>query len=671
MKKGVVFFLILWSFQVFSQTVLLSENFDGGGPYAFSSSGSPSWTLNSRLKVSGTYSDTCTIGLSSVSNLTSNSFSTVGYSYVILQFNHICKIENSDKAEIQYSIDNGNTWYALTSAQYLGSGNFTGNKFTEVSYTDWQPGIGGAIPTNSWWKQETFDLSSLVANQSNVKIRFRLSDGNANGANLRTGWYLDDIKIMASASELTPPTITQVTPIWQDTVFQVGPFPVKARINDASGISVAKLYFSINNSSFDSLLMVNTSLDTFVATIPSQPYNTRIDYYIKAWDASPAQNMAQSSAKWFYIKQAPPVVIIGNASTTTYYMPVNGYFKWGWSALLYTASEINKSGIIDSIFFRVSSNTSNFLMENQRMMIGVVPYSSFSDGSMPDSASLTTFYYGNVTWVGPGWFKITPITPFYYNGNSNLLIYWINRRGQYQTGYPVFYATNTSSYRAKYRYSDTYSSVFPTSTGTLTYTRPDIKIVFRLPSTLDLALSSITSPSPSAILEVGTSYDIKVQIKNEGTQTVTSCNLFYSIDNGAPSSYAWSGSLLQGGVSPEITIGSVVFTQPGTHKLKVWVSNPNGQPDQLNLNDTLTINYFVCPFILSGEYTINPLQPTGGTNFGSFRDALNTLRQCGISDTVVMRISPGTYDTILNINYQIPGAGVVGMVIFEGGGSVP
>ncbi|MCX7696342.1 MAG: GEVED domain-containing protein, partial [Bacteroidales bacterium] len=47
------------------------------------------------------------------------------------------------------------------------------------------------------------------------------------------------------------------------------------------------------------------------------------------------------------------------------------------------------------------------------------------------------------------------------------------------------------------------------------------------------------------------------------------------------------------------------------------------------------------------------------------------LRQCGISDTVVMRISPGTYDTILNINYQIPGAGVVGMVIFEGGGSVP
>jgi|GEM_PF-2901859 len=666
---GLAIFLVP---SLFSQTVLLQENFDGGGPYAFTSSGTPAWGLCSSIQVSSPNSDSATVGLSSVSSLTSNSFSTVGYNFVVLKFKHICKIESQDIAEIQYSVDGGNTWLSLTTTEYQGSGSFTSNKFTEVSYSDWQPGVAGAVPDNTWWKEETFDLSSVAGNQSDVKIRFRLRDGNNNGANLRRGWFIDDVQIIVAPSELVPPTITFVAPIWQDTVNQVGPFTIKALITDASGIYAAKLYYSINAAPFDSIGMTNTALDTFMAVIPAQPYNTHIDYYIKAWDSSQAHNMAQSPTKWFYTKQAPPTVIIGNGSETTNYMPTYGFYNWGWSALLYTSDEINQSGIIDSIFFNVSNTISGYLMNNQRMMIGVVPYTSFADGSMPDSATLTTFYVGDVTWKGPGWFKFTPVQPFYYNGSQSLLIYWINRDGSYASGYPVFKAHTTSVNKAKYKYSDTYSNVFPTSTGTLTTTRPDIKIVFRLNnSTNDAAMAAITSPTTTPIPVVGTPYNLKVKIKNEGSDTLTSVNINYSLNNGAPSTYAWTGNLLQSQISNEILIGSITFTSPGINTLKVWVSSPNGQPDEFNLNDTMVMQYYVCQQVLAGIYTIDKTLPTGGTNFGSFRDALSALQQCGISDTVVLRIAPGTYDTLLNINYLIPGAGVVGPVIFEGAGAQP
>jgi len=53
---------------------------------------------------------------------------------------------------------------------------------------------------------------------------------------------------------------------------------------------------------------------------------------------------------------------------------------------------------------------------------------------------------------------------------------------------------------------------------------------------------------------------------------------------------------------------------------------------------TVTLN----PALLGGVYTINPAQPTGGTNFSNFNAAVAAL-ECGITSSVTFLAFPGTY----------------------------
>ena len=106
-----------------------------------------------------------------------------------------------------------------------------------------------------------------------------------------------------------PPTITLLSPIYQDTVLNnPGPYTIKASITDASGIQTARLIWTINSVA-DSVTMTNTSGSTYEATIPVQPYNTHIDYTIKAIDNSSAHNVATLSKflQAYYKKILPSV----------------------------------------------------------------------------------------------------------------------------------------------------------------------------------------------------------------------------------------------------------------------------------------------------------------------------------------------------------------------------
>ena len=69
---------------------------------------------------------------------------------------------------------------------------------------------------------------------------------------------------------------------------------------------------------------------------------------------------------------------------------------------------------------------------------------------------------------------------------------------------------------------------------------------------------------------------------------------------------------------------------------------------------------------LSGVYTINNAQPTGGNNFQSFTDAVNAL-QCGVSGPVVFNVEPGSgpYNEQITIP-SISGVSAVNTVTFNG-----
>lgn len=115
---------------------------------------------------------------------------------VSLSFSHIAKTEGgNDECYVEISTDGGSTFETLPENTYFGVGNYNvpeygapeGPCFNEDSYTEW--GTGNEIPDNTWWRNETFDLSSYAGND-NVVIRFRLS---SNKYSHRSGWFIDNI----------------------------------------------------------------------------------------------------------------------------------------------------------------------------------------------------------------------------------------------------------------------------------------------------------------------------------------------------------------------------------------------------------------------------------------------------------------------------------------------
>ncbi|MFC2101003.1 T9SS type A sorting domain-containing protein [Bacteroidota bacterium] len=201
--KKIIFtsFVMIVSVLMHAQTVLYHENFElpssADSVASAGTTGSSSWGISTSYFNSGSRSDTCIITTADTTWLITSSFSTIGIYTVFLEFAQICKIEFFDAAEIEVSNNNGASWTKLTGNEYMGNGQFTanGNKFTSTSYQDWIPSNNNAIPTNAWWKDEKFDLSTLVANSANVKVRFMLRDANLSGAAGNYGWLLDDIRI--------------------------------------------------------------------------------------------------------------------------------------------------------------------------------------------------------------------------------------------------------------------------------------------------------------------------------------------------------------------------------------------------------------------------------------------------------------------------------------------
>ena len=87
--------------------------------------------------------------------------------------------------------------------------------------------------------------------------------------------------------------------------------------------------------------------------------------------------------------------------------------------------------------------------------------------------------------------------------------------------------------------------------------------------------------------------DISVSFRNYGNQPLTSLDFTYDINGGTPGNYNWTGNLAPG-AQTTLTVPNVPFTpqpdmfsNPGNEV--TWVaSNPNGQIDQNNSNNTVS-----------------------------------------------------------------------------------
>ncbi len=165
--------------------------------------------------------------------------------------------------------------------------------------------------------------------------------------------------------------------------------------------------------------------------------------------------------------------------------------------------------------------------------------------------------------------------------------------------------------------------------------------------------------NPISLVAPG-SQSVQVSIKNHGLNSLASIMVGWSVDGIAQTSYNWMGSLALGAVDAIVNIGSYNFTL-GNPTLKIWTSNPNGNPDNDTSNDTLEISLVVCN-LLSGTYTLGRTS----SDFPNFDSLATLLNNCGVSGAVTISIAPGTYREQFTLG-NIAGVSQSNTIVIDGG----
>jgi hypothetical protein len=215
------------------------------------------------------------------------------YKYVTLRFSHICKISPNDEARIEYRVHAGGgvmgAWKPIEEADYMGKGTYTeGTGFNATSYAEWNASNIAALPQNSWWKEEMFDMS-INADFQLVQFRFVIKHGKIAGTQLSYGWLLENFELSAATYQVAPPTVQLIRPLIKDTVYSAGPWTINAiaKTNTNARMEIPWLKWTTNTGTADSVRMskVGTGDSLWSGTIGQYVAGTTVTYLVEGKDS--------------------------------------------------------------------------------------------------------------------------------------------------------------------------------------------------------------------------------------------------------------------------------------------------------------------------------------------------------------------------------------------------
>jgi len=180
----------------------------------------------------------------------------------------------------------------------------------------------------------------------------------------------------------------------------------------------------------------------------------------------------------------------------------------------------------------------------------------------------------------------------------------------------------------------------------------------------DLGVESFTAP----VLPFNAgSQSITVVLRNYGSNTVTSANVYYSVNGGTPVSGFFSGSIPPCGSATYTFSGASQFNFAANtlYGIKAYTDLPNSSIDANTINDTALIPVMFTA--LSGNYTIDQSLPTSTTNFVSFTNAVTALNNGGVSGAVTFTVMGSIpYNEQVSLNF-VPGVSATNTITFDGG----
>ena len=173
---------------------------------------------------------------------------------------------------------------------------------------------------------------------------------------------------------------------------------------------------------------------------------------------------------------------------------------------------------------------------------------------------------------------------------------------------------------------------------------------------VDMAMDLIRNPS----FPIDSGWqDVVVRVRNNGSTTITSMNVSYRMNTGAPVTQAWSGSLAPCDTAL-ITFSGIqqVYVPFNVNNtLRVYTSNPNAGADANTSNDTIIVDV-ATP--LNGNYIIGNV----AGDFPSFNAAVNALNLRGVAGPVTFNVRTGTYTESVFLN-GVTGASATNSITFK------
>jgi len=255
-----------------------------------------------------------------------------------------------------------------------------------------------------------------------------------------------------------------------------------------------------------------------------------------------------------------------------------------------------------------------------------VAHQQYSDASTPPTNdSLKVIYSSDcgTTWIPTGYAKGGPTLSTVAGTNANEFIPSGNAQWRKETVMlKDFCAKGLKTLQLGFEsYNDFGNNLYVDSISLVGFRSADTNAIV------------LNISQPAAAICTG-SFTPEVTFGNAGGDTLRSVKISYSIDNGAPVSYTWNGTLAKcDNATVSLTGATVPF---GSHILKVFTSEPNGGRDQVTSNDTLSKQFAAfttVPTPLAEGFESNTFPPAnwgvinlGGTTWDSTTRAAKTGR---------------------------------------------
>jgi hypothetical protein len=615
-----------------------TEDFDG--TVSFTASPPSSWVFDPTYHLPGSSVSNPRSYLGLVPNATGAQtilqtpiYDMTGMNYVILSFSQICKVSTNDKVRIEYREAGFTNWTAIPNADYLGKAtNYGVNGFNAFSYPEWLANDSTAFPQQSWWKDETFDLS-IDVNNGLFEFRFIIEHGLIPGTQASYGWLLENFELVAAPFEVKPPVVEFVSPLVQNIAFNTGPWEINARVKTMTNAPTVQpwlKYTATLNGSIvanDSVLMapVGTTNELWKGTIPKFLLGTEVAYSITGYDT----NGNNATVTGFYLitdlltgTLTYDYVYFGRynelTGTTSQTNVLSTSQTKSWSRHLYLNAELAgvdplKYTIINSIAFYTPFMSLGTTRSLRIYMKAVTQTTQAQTYLNPVADGATLVYTGPFAPVMQSYPNLAFTEfPFVLPAGQNLMVY-VEDDAATAAGILDWRLENDSIGDAK-------MTVYGASHLTGSFTAGAAKPVTRF-GTVERVKFAYNSVALDSILTTetiptspGTPVPVVVTIGNEGAIDLTTAVIGWSL-NGVPQTpvYNWSGTL-PWGFKSTVTIGSYQPKVNGRDTITAWVKLPNGVIDTATADDTLTrIVYgstdIVMAFVDTPEDTVNTTGP--------------------------------------------------------------